>query len=177
MLIQFSGYLTKFSCFEKNFMLRKISYVLLLSAFAVCLWLWFEHTSFWQESLRESEENCRLSGICFAAHGQHTYGFLSERYFYIAVFLVFFLFGNFIKHKPLSLAVCLAALVLTGYQFWQIYGWYSQLINQFADYATEPFFALLRGSVPYLRICGGVIFLLIALQVLIFFRLPSQNEH
>ena len=158
-------------------MLRKISSVLVFLALAVCLWLWFEHTSFWQENLRDTEGNCQLSGICLSRGGPHTYGFLSERYFYIGIFLGFCLFGNFIKHRTFSLGVCLAALVLTAYQFWQIYGWYSQLIGQFTDYETKPLFSLLRGSVPYIWICVYALVFLILLQILIFFQSLYQHEH
>ena len=158
-------------------MLRKISYVLVILTFALCLWLWFEHTSFWQENMRETAENCRVSGICLSAGGPPTYGFLSERYFYIAIFLGFCFFGGFIKHRVLSLVVCLAALGLTIFQFGQIYWWYAQLRGQFADYDTRPLFDLLRDSVPYLWICGGFILLLVSLQVLIYFRTPPPYEH
>ena len=158
-------------------MLRKISHFLVLLAFAVCLWLWFEHTSFWQDNLRVTAENCRVSGLCFSEHGPPTYGFLSERYFYIAIFLVFAFLGNFIKERMLSLAVCLVALFLTTYQFWQIYGWYSIAIEQFADYETKPYFSLLRSSVPYIWICVYIVVFLILLQILLFFlRLSFQRD-
>jgi glucan phosphoethanolaminetransferase (alkaline phosphatase superfamily) len=148
-----------------------------LLAFAVCFWLWFEHTAVWQENFQMSAEKCRLDGLCLSSGGPHAYGFLSERYFYILIFLAFFFFGGFIKHKTISLAVCLASLALTAYQFSQIYWWYSQLLSQFADYETKPVFSLLRGAVPYVWICGGVILFLVLLQVLIFFRSPSHHGH
>ncbi len=158
-------------------MLRKISYVLTLLAFAVCLWLWFEHTSFWQENLRVTTENCRVIGSCISEKGPPTYGFLSERYFYIAIFLVFFFLGNLIKERMLSTGVCAAALALTCYQFWQLYGWYALLLDEFADYETKPLFTLLRSAVPYIWLCGYIVIFLILLQILIFFQSLYQHEH
>lgn len=146
-------------------MLRKISFWLLLAVFIVCFKLWFEHFLAWQNSLQEAELNCRVTGICFSAGGPHTYGFLAERYLFILGLLLFFLFGKSIHSRVASITICLSSVILITHQFWQIYQWYSHIINMFSDYNTKPFFNLLRNSVPFIWLCLSIVIALAAIQI------------
>ena len=120
----------------------------MLIVFIICLGLLLEHWKAWDDSVAESEVNCRITGICFAAHGQHTYEIAADRYVRILVFLVFFLAGLFFRSKVISLSVCLTSVFLIFYQFFLLYEFYSYLINTSSRYYTEPCFSLLRNYVP-----------------------------
>jgi len=155
-------------------MLRKISFVLLAAALAASFGLWFEHYQFWQESVQAAESNCRSGGICFAAHGPHTYEVFAARYGSIFGLLLIFLAGKIIRAKTVSIALCLASALLMFYQFWQIYGFYSMLIEMFSDYETTKTFELLRESVPRVGICFLLILALSAARIATFLAPPSR---
>ena len=148
-------------------MLRKVSFGLVLIAFIVCLGLWYEHYQFWQESVRESELNCRINKICFSAGGPHTYEVLAERYFRILLFLLFFLVGKLIKHQITSQTICVSSIALIIFQLWEIKVWYLELINTFSDFNTISVFDLLRNSIPFVWLLFFIISVLLIIQIII----------
>jgi hypothetical protein len=91
-------------------MLKKSPLVLAAAVFFICLALWHTHNRAWRESVAESEANCRISGICFAAHGPHTYEFLADRYAVIMFFMLIFLAGQVSRTKAASLSFEISSL-------------------------------------------------------------------
>jgi hypothetical protein len=151
-------------------MMKKISAGLTLMALIICLGLWLMHVKAWHESVAASELNCRESGICFAAHGPNTYEYAADRYLRIQFFLLIFFAGLFFQPRMLSISVCLSSVFLILYQFWQIHQFYSLLKDMFPDYGTEPFFYLLRDSVPFIYLCFSIIGTLVIAQFEVFFK-------
>lgn len=158
-------------------MLRKTSFVLLSIAFIICFGLWFEHYRVWQNSIWKAAYNCRVNKMCFSGDGPHTYGFLAEQYLFVLLFLLFFFIGKFIKSPIISITVCLSSIILIIYQFLKIRSWYSNIIETFSYYSTEPNFSLLRSSVPFIWIFLSILFVLTIIQIVIFLKpfLKSQE--
>ncbi|MCA1639949.1 MAG: hypothetical protein LC768_16750, partial [Acidobacteria bacterium] len=118
-------------------MLRKISIGLALLALLISILLYGERYGFDQGVQAAAlDEKIRLAlhgikEISFGVHGPRTYEFLSNRYFYISCFLIFYLIGKFIKYESISQIACITFLGFTIYQFWQIQGFYALLTKLF----------------------------------------------
>lgn len=157
-------------------MLKKISFGLLFIAFIICFGLWFEHHRVWQENVRETEFNCRVNKHCFSGGGPHTYGFLAEQYMFVLIFLISFCVGKIIKPPILSITICLSSVILIFYQLSKVRDWYLNLINVFSYYNTEPFFSLLRNSVPFIWIFLSILIGLAIVEIVIFSKSITKNN-